>query len=558
MHSPLVIDVAVAAAYQVLDSADPLDTAAELVAGYHAVTPLEAEEFDLLFDLIAARLVTTVVISSWRTTLFPENRDYLQKSMPAALRMLERFADVSRESAGRTFRQACRADGSRPTATAAISSEATETAAAQRRTTPQLIAQRKRLLGPAYRLFYDRPLHLVRGEGVWLYDADGRAYLDVYNNVPHVGHCHPRVVEAIARQAGTLNTHTRYLHETVLDYTERLTAEFPDNLSVCMFCCTGSEANELALRIARAWTGGEGVIVSTHAYHGNTNTMIQLSTSHAHEQRDGDRVKAVSPPDTYRGQYRRGESRVAERYAAQVQEAIEQLQHGGTRLAALFLDTVFTSDGILAAPHGYLAAAVDYVHAAGGLFVADEVQPGFGRLGETMWGFEAHHVVPDIVTLGKPIGNGHPLAAVVTTPEIMAAFARHGRYFNTFGGNPVSCAAGLAVLDVLENEQLQENAAAVGAHLKNGLQQLQSQHELIGDVRGSGFVSGVELVRDSTTLEPATTEAAVVVNGMRDRGVLIGSTGADGNVLKIRPPMVFSAAHADRVVATLDETLCSL
>ena len=414
--------------------------------------------------------------------------------------------------------------------------------------------RRTRLLGPAYQLFYDRPLHLVRGEGVWLYDADGRAYLDAYNNVPHVGHCHPQVVEALARQAGTLNTHTRYLHETVLEYAERLTSKFPGKLDTCMFACTGSEANELAVRIARACTGGEGFIVTEHAYHGNTNKIVELSPNHDYVER-GESVKTVPAPDGYRGLHRAGEPDLGKQYAAHVDDALNKLHKQGVRPAAFIIDTIFSSDGIFTETADYVRVAVDKVRSAGGLFIADEVQPGFGRTGAQMWGFERHRVVPDIVTLGKPMGNGHPLSAVVTTPEIVEKFAERARYFNTFGGNPVSCAAGLAVLDVLEREKLQDNAREVGAYLKGRLEEQRSRHELIGDVRGQGLYIGVELVRNRETREPASSEAAVVVNGLRDHGILIGTTGGDGNVLKLRPPMVFSRENADQLTGALEATL---
>ena len=420
-----------------------------------------------------------------------------------------------------------------------------------------LLARRGRLLGGAYRLFYDRPLHIVRGQGVWLYDADGRAYLDVYNNVAHVGHCHPHVVDALRLQAETLNTHTRYLHETVLDYAERLTSLFPDELSVCMFACSGSEANELALRIAKAGSGGTGVIVTECAYHGNTTTLTELSTTHAYERR-GPHVKTCVAPDTYRGPYRSGEADLGKKYAAHVGRALDELRQDGIQPAALLLDTIFSTDGILTAPADYFPEALERVRAAGGLFIADEVQPGFGRTGDCTWGFQRYGVVPDIVTLGKPMGNGHPLSAVITTPRLVEKFAENARYFNTFGGNPVSCAVGLAVLEVLERERLQDHARTVGGQLKRELTRLQAKHDVIGDVRGHGLYLGVELVRDRATLEPARNEAAAVVNGLRDRGVLIGLTGRDDNVLKLRPPMAFNEQHVDQLVESLDATLRAL
>ena len=413
--------------------------------------------------------------------------------------------------------------------------------------TDQLRARRSRVLGPAYRLFYDRPLHLVRGEGVWLFDEDGRAYLDVYNNVAHVGHCHPRVVEAVIRQTQTLNTHTRYLHQTILEYAERLTATFPKELRYAMFVCSGSEANELALRIAKAATGAEGTLVTAHAYHGNTGTLAQVSTAHGWIARGRD-VKPIPAPDTYRRAHREDGVEAATR-------ALHELQQDDLKPAAFLIDTIFSSDGIFIPPGDFIKATVERVRHAGGLFIADEVQPGFSRTGKHMWHFERYGVVPDIVTLGKPMGNGQPLAAVITTSAVMERFAASTRYFNTFGGNPVSCAAGLAVLDVLEEEKLQDNAHTVGAYLKDGLERLQSDWDVIGDIRGEGLYHGVELVIEPATREPATKVAATIVNDLRERGVLIGATGPHANILKLRPPMVFTRENADHLLEALEAAL---
>ena len=419
--------------------------------------------------------------------------------------------------------------------------------------TAGLISRRKKLLGPAYRLFYDKPVHLVKGEGVWLFDADGNKYLDMYNNVPHVGHCHPHVVGELQKQIETLNTHTRYLHANVLDYAERLTGKFPAELDVAMFSCTGSEANELALRIARAYTGGTGIIVVDYAYHGNTHAIYQISTDDIPEDDLPDFVLSVPAPDTYRGEHR-GEDAGA-RYAAYIETAIGEFQSRGIRPAAFIIDTIISSSGIVSPPPGYLKTAAEIIRAAGGLFVADEVQPGFGRTGRNFWGYETDEFVPDIVTMGKPMGNGHPLAATVTRTDIVERFAEKGNYFNTFGGNPVSCAAGLAVLDVIEDENLQENALDVGQALIDGMTELVKRHQCIGDIRGSGLFLAVDLVEDRDTREPATEVASKVVNGLRDRGVLIGSIGPSNNILKLRPPMVFSTENADYFLEIVDEVL---
>jgi 4-aminobutyrate aminotransferase-like enzyme len=412
-----------------------------------------------------------------------------------------------------------------------------------------MIGRRQRLLGSAYRLFYEQPVHLVRGEGVWLYDADGRQYLDMYNNVPHVGHCHPQVVEAISRQLATLNTHTRYLHDNVIDLAERVTGKCPDELDNIMFSCTGSEANELALRIARTVTGGTGIVVTDSAYHGNTQAIYEISTEDIPAAEVPEYVVTVPSPDTYRDEPGRDE------YADHVTSAIETLRERGFRPAAFIIDTIISSGGVVAPPPGYLKNAAAAIRAAGGLFIADEVQPGFGRTGKNFWGFEADGVVPDIVTLGKPMGNGHPIAATIVRSELIDQFSSHSHYFNTFGGNPVSCAAGLAVLDVLEDEGLQENALETGNYISAGLLDLAARHSCIGDVRGSGFFKAVELVTDRDSKAPATTLAGQVVNGLRDRGVLTGSIGPHDNILKLRPAMVFSRDNADLFLQQLDECL---
>lgn len=416
-----------------------------------------------------------------------------------------------------------------------------------------LIDRREKLLGAAYSLFYDEPVHLVRGEGVWLYDADDRKYLDMYNNVPHVGHCHPQVVAAICEQASRLNTHTRYLHENVLDYAERLTARFTADLDTAMFCCTGSEANELALRIARNVTGGEGLIVTDFSYHGNSKATYEISTESCPVEKLPSYVVTVPSPDCYRGQYRDADAGL--RYAEYVQQAIDTLQERGIRPAAFVVDTIISSGGVVAPPAGYLSKAADIIHAAGGLFIADEVQPGFGRCGAHFWGFEADGADPDIVTMGKPMGNGHPIAAVVTRADMARAFSREDGYFNTFGGNPVSCAAALAVLDVIEGEGLQQNAQLVGEHLVAGLQALSQKHSVIGDIRGNGLFVAVEFVSDRATRAADAKTAATVVNELRNRGVLTGAIGPDNNILKLRPPMVIQTAEADLMLATLDEVL---
>lgn len=413
-----------------------------------------------------------------------------------------------------------------------------------------LIARRRRVLGPAYRLFYEQPLHIVRGEGVWLFDAEGRRYLDAYNNVASVGHCHPEVVAALARQASTLNTHTRYLHEGILEYGERLLRRMPTELGHVMFACTGSEANDLALRIAGHVTGGQGVIVTRLAYHGNTTAIAAISPSLGPAVGSTAHVRTVPAPDGYRGP-----ADVAAALTAAVGRAVEDLRTTGVRPAALIVDTLFTSDGVFADPAGFLTGAVEAIRNAGGLFIADEVQAGLGRVGQPFWGFVRHGVVPDIVTAGKPLGNGHPIAAVFSRPELLQDFGSRIRYFNTFGGNPVSAAVGLAVLDVIERARLDRAAERTGEAMMTRLRALAARHAAIGDVRGAGLFIGCELVSDAAARTPDPDRARRVVNSMRQRGVLISACGPDGNVLKIRPPLVFGPDHVDMFIETFEACL---
>lgn len=421
---------------------------------------------------------------------------------------------------------------------------------------------RDKLLGPSLSVSYRQPLKIVRGWQQYLYDETGQAYLDGVNNVCHVGHCHPRVVQAAQQQMAVLNTNTRYLHDNLVTYAQRLCATLPDPLTVCFFVCSGSEANELALRLARAYTQRQDVIVVEGAYHGNTTTLIDISPyKFAGPGGSGapSYVHQVCMPDPYRGLYRTGKADVGQKYASHIQDQIREVTGlddligpgYGRQVGAFICESLLSCGGQIVLPAGYLSAAYQYVRQAGGVCIADEVQVGFGRVGSHFWGFELQGVIPDIVTMGKPIGNGHPLAAVVTTPEIAASFANGMEYFNTFGGNPVSCAVGLAVLEVLEEENLPAQAHQVGDYLQAGLKQLMSEYELIGDVRGAGLFIGVELVLDRQTLTPAGNEAAYIAERLRDHGILISTDGPLHNVLKIKPPLPFSKANADWVVNTL-------
>jgi 4-aminobutyrate aminotransferase-like enzyme len=413
-------------------------------------------------------------------------------------------------------------------------------------------------LGPNLSLSYQAPLKIVRGYAQHLYDHTGRQFLDLVNNVAHVGHCHPRVVRAAKRQMAVLNTNTRYLHDGIVDYAERLCATLPEPLRVCFFVNSGSEANELALRLARTHTGNRGVIVLEGAYHGNTSALVGVSP-YKFDGPGGDGrsplVAKVPVPDDYRGRYRRDDPQRGEKFAGHVYEAVRELQARRVQVAAFLSESLLSVAGQVVLPPGYLAAAYGHVREAGAVCIVDEVQVGLGRVGSHFWAFETQGVVPDILTIGKPLGNGHPVAAVVTTPEIAASFNNGMEYFNTFGGNAVSCAIGMAVLDVIRDEELQAHALQIGERLKYGIVELMDRHPILGDVRGMGLFLGFELVRDRETLSPAAEQASYVVERMKDHGILVTTEGPLHNVVKIKPPLVVTESDVDRFVEVLDRIL---
>jgi len=540
LHTITIAELAIACAYLMLDREDPLAEAWHVIAGYHSVRPLATGERSVLFDLVVARLCASVLLAAQRRHVEPDN-EYLQISTQPVWRLLERMTMIDPGEAVRTVEDACA-----PSSTPARSAD-------------EIVAVRRRHFGFNLSIAYSEPLKIVRGEGQYLYDEDGRRYLDLVNNVCHVGHCHPHVVAAARRQMAVLNTNTRYLHDNLAEYALRLTGTFPGPLEVCFFTNSGTEANDLALRLARAHTGSKEIIVLDHAYHGHSPSLIEISpykcegpggeglAEHAHK---------VPLPDPYRGPQRGPEA--GEGYADEVRKAITEIEGNGRELGAFLAESLISCGGQIIPPPGFWSAVADAVHAAGGVVIADEVQVGFGRVGTHMWAFESQDVVPDIVTLGKPIGNGHPMAAVVTTAEIASSFVTGMEYFNTFGGNPVSCAVGLAVLDVIEHEGLQQHALEVGNRMRDGLRELQARHPLIGDVRGLGLFIGIELVRDRETLEPAGTEASRVIDEMKARGFLLSTDGPLHNVLKIKPPMVIQPHDVDEMLEALDEVLSAL
>lgn len=417
-----------------------------------------------------------------------------------------------------------------------------------------LLQRRRRHLAGSM-LFYDEPLHIVRGEGVNLYDSRGRRYLDCYNNVQSMGHSNPEITAAIAEQTGRLTTHTRYLHEAVVELAEEAAATLPDPLDVCLFTCTGTEACELAMRIARVVTGNSGIVVMEGSYHGNSKLVGEMSTTMYPADERPPWIEAVEPPNTFRGPFREGEDDPGARYAGLLEPAIAALEHRGEGLSAFVCDAIFDSNGAFAAPDNYFAEAYRRVRQAGGLCVADEVQAGVCRTGAHFWGFQHHDVVPDIVFTGKPFGGGYPVAAVFTTREIAARWAEQDYYFNTFGGNPVAAAAALAVVRIARQADMAAHAHRVGGYLFQGLERLAARYPVMGRVQGRGLFIGVDLVTDPDTRSPATALAARLSDAMKEEGVLIGHTGRFGNCLKFRPPLVFDQGHADEVLGALRRVL---
>ena len=504
-------------------AADLARIARVAIDGYASRIPFEQVELDLLADLVATRLATIVTISAWRVERYPENAEYIQAWDADSWTLLELF-----EAAG--------AD--------ALTGElgGTKTAVP----TDELARRRGAVLGSALTgLSYADPVHVVRGEGVWLFDADGRRLLDAYNNVPVAGHCHPRVTEAIVRQTRALNTHSRYLFEPLVDLAERLIASMPpgSGLDAAMVVNSGSEANEVAWRLATSVTGGRGAVVTEHAYHGVTTAVAELSPEEWPEGFRPPNVETIAPP---------GSSAWTD---TEVERAVQRLHDRGFGLAATYIDTGFTSDGIRTPRPEEVAAIADQTRAAGGLLVADEVQAGHGRSGEHLWAFAAYGITPDVVTLGKPMGNGYPVAATITRAEIFDSFPRSAHVFSTFGGNPVAARAALAVLDVIEDERLIDNAARVGTQLLGSLDALRDRRPSIAEVRGRGLLVGVDLTTAGPEPAPDPRLAERVVDAMRENGVLIGRTGRDANVLKIRPPLVFAGDHVDLVVDTFAAVL---
>lgn len=540
----VIQDIAVAVASLIHWSPDPVTATAALVQGYQRHMPLEAADLAVLRDLVLARMILQVALVNYQEQVNGRRDEKLIALQALYMSAITQLSTISNDVFVASMTPAVvQVPPVSPDLSPVVS-------------VPSLLQRRESVLGKTY-TFYNEPLELVRGLGTKLYDASGREYLDCYNNVANVGHCHPYVVEALARQAATLNTNSRYLHGEVIRLGERLSATLPSHLDTWIFVCTGSEANDLAVQIARTLTGREGVIVTENSYHGNSSVTAPLSLIDYDISDKPNWVEAVPPPNLYRGQHLDGND-LGRQYSDHVTAAAGRLATAGPGAAAILIDSIFDSNGALLPPQDYLSQSFERARQAGALAIADEVQMGFGRSGTHMWGFQEFEAEPDFVTMGKPMGNGHPIAALVTRREIAHEFQQRTGYFNTFGGNTVSAVVANATLDVLQGERLQNNALVVGAYLKTALDGLAARHEIVGHVHGRGLFLGVELVTDRLSRRPAKLAARWVRERMKSLGVLVSSTGPLGNIIKIRPPMVFSRTDADRCFEALEKALHEL
>ena len=543
VYSALINNVAVACTYAMFGQRDPIAAACLVVKGYHGAYALTAQELDLLYYLIAGRLCISVTQSAYNASLQSSNEHHFITE-DHAWQLLHALLRTNPLQAQHQFRLACGLQG-------VINDD----------DYLPLLQSRRQHIGRNLSISYNQPLKIVKSALQYLYDDKGRVYVDCVNNPSHVGHCHPTVVKRMQTQIATLNTNTRYLNDLMMQYAERLTATLPPTLQVCYFVNSGSEANDLAIRMARCYTRQNDVIVLDHAYHGTSTLTMQLSPYKFDGKGGAGKMpwvhKAISP-DLYRGPFVYGDAEAGAKYAADVERIISTLAQQGLSPAAFICESLLGVGGQQPLPAGYLHAVYQAVRAAGGVCIADEVQVGFGRVGETFWGFELQGVTPDMVVVGKPIGNGHPLAAVVVTQVIADAFNNGMEYFNTFGGNPVSMATGLAVLDVIQAEEMQQHALQVGNHLMAGLRTLMAQFPIVSDVRGHGLFIGAELVKDRRTKEPALPEIDMIVGAMKDRGYLLSTDGPLHNVLKIKPPMPFNKVNADELCHHLREVLLGM
>lgn len=542
LTNPTICDLAIALAYHTLDQDNPLEACATIIGAYHKHRVLSMDEMNVIFPLMCARLAVSVIISAQRRKIDPKRPGWFV-SEERAWKNLEVFSTIG------------------PAQAAIILSSKTDLDPFEDRglSVAELLKNRQRIIAPSVSSSYDKPLKFLYGSGQYLYDYNGRPFLDLYNNVCHVGHCHPEVVKAGQNQMAKLNTNTRYLYDELTDYAQKLCDTLPDELDTCFFVNSGSEANELALRMARIFTSQKEILVVDNAYHGHTSTMVDISPykfmGKGGKGEPEPWVHIVPVADGYRGRFKGHGNDSGTAYGNEVGALIKTLE---TPIAGFITESLLSCGGQIIPPQGYFATAFKHVRDAGGLCIVDEVQTGFGRVGSHFWAFELQNVIPDIVVMGKPIGNGHPMSAVVTRKEIAQSFANGMEFFATFGGNPVSCAIGLSVLSVIKEEGLQEHAKILGKHILAGLNDLKDRHDIIGDVRGIGLFIGIELVKDRNSLTPATHKASELVNRLKNRGILLGTDGPYSNVIKIKPPMVITKEDTDMFLRVLDDVLLNM
>ena len=531
----LINELAITVTYSIFGKEDPLEWASYIIQGFHAIYPLEKEELDILYYLIAGRLITTVCKSALEKTLQPDN-DYITISEKPAWRLLDQWIKINPIAARNSFYQG--AGFSLP----------------QPELLEEVVAKRRNVISPSLSLSYTQPIHMASAAFQYMFDHSGHTYLDAYNNIPHVGHQHPRVVSAIQSQAATLNTNTRYLFDSLSEYGETLLSKFPSPLTKVFFVNSGSAASDLAVRLAQNYARKKAMVVMEHGYHGNTRLGIDIShykyTSKGGKGRHESIIEATIP-DGYRGKYKGVTNDIGQSYAS---DLIRELNEANQEIAGFISEPIVGCGGQVPLAPGYLSKVYQHIRSKGGVCISDEVQTGFGRLGDYFWGYEMQQVVPDIVVLGKPMGNGHPIGAVVTTDAIADSFNNGMEFFSSFGGNPVSCEVGKAVLSVIEEEKLQENAKSVGNYFKESLKALQTEFSVIGDVRGNGLFLGVELIKGDN-LTPNTELAQLIKNEFRDKHILISTDGPYDSVIKSKPPLCFSKENVDQVIDELSKIL---
>lgn len=538
VYTPLIHELAIAITYALLDKENPIEYASYIIKAYHKILPLETREIDILYYLIASRLCTSAINSAYHTKQDPGN-NYISLSEKSVLKLLHKWLGINPVFAKNTFRSAARMYVETP------------------KSISQVIKERHKAISPVLGLSYAKPIYMKRSAFQYMYDEYGNTFLDAYNNIPHVGHSHPKVVEAGRKQMARLNTNTRYIYNELSQYATKLLSKFPASLNKVYFVNSGSEASDLAIRMAKTYTGYNNVLVTEYGYHGNTQTGTDISDyKFNHQQGQGQKKYIIKTniPDTYRGKYKNNDGSAGKTYA---QDTISDLRKTDKPVAAFISEPIVGCGGQVPLAKGYLEKLYPAIRKQGGVCISDEVQTGFGRLGNCFWGYEAHDVVPDIVVIGKPMGNGHPMGAVIASNKIAESFEKGPEFFSSFGGNPVSCAIGMAVLDVLEEEELQENAKQTGNYYKKSLEEFSKEYECIGDVRGMGLFLGIEIVKDRVSLKPDTGLASIIKNELRNRNILISTDGPYDSVLKSKPPLCFNRDNVDQVIQNLFEILNS-